>query len=114
MSLLRNIMVKVMNINKISVIVSIVLIILIISVPTFYKVVKNHVDNLYLVVEDKIIESARKCYLEDKCLNEKITLKELYDNNYLDKVIDPISKEYYSESCYVLRDDNNFEFIVVR
>ena len=102
-----------MNTNKIVVISSIIIIILIIGIPTTYKVIKNHNQNLYKVVEDKIIEKAKSCYYDQKCLNEKITLKELYDNKYLDKVSDPISKEYYNENSYVEIKNNNYKFVVV-
>ena len=102
-----------MKSNKIIVISSIIIIILIIAIPTTYKVIKNHNQNLYKVVEDKIVEKAKECYYDKKCLEEKITLKELYDNKYLDKVSDPISKEYYNESSYVERKNNIYKFIVV-
>ena len=102
-----------MKTNKIIVISSIIIIILIIAIPTTYKVIKNHNKNLYKVVEDKIVEKAKACYYDQKCLNEKITLKELYDNKYLDKVSDPISKEYYNENSYVERKNNKYKFVVV-
>ncbi len=102
-----------MKTNKIIVISSIIIIILIIGIPTTYKVIKNHNQNLSKVVEDKIIEKAKECYYDKKCLNEKITLKELYDNKYLAKISDPISKEYYNENSYVERKNNKYKFIVV-
>ena len=102
-----------MKINKIIIISSIIVIILIIGIPTTYKVIKNHNQNLYKVVEDKIIEKAKECYYAEKCLDEKITLKELYDNKYLDKVSDPITKEYYNDKSYVERKNNKYKFIIV-
>ena len=102
-----------MNTNKIVVISSIIIIILIIGIPTTYKVIKNHNQNLYKVVEDKIVEKAKECYYDQKCLEDKITLKELYDNKYLDKVSDPISKEYYNENSYVEIKNNKYKFVVV-
>ena len=92
---------------------SIIIIILIIAIPTTYKVIKNHNQNLYKVVEDKIVEKAKKCYYDKKCLEDKITLKELYKNKYLDKVSDPISKEYYNENSYVEIKNNKYKFVVV-
>jgi len=106
-------MVKVMNTNKITIVGTIIIILLIISIPTIYKVIKNHNDNLYQVVEEEIVGAAKKCYYEEKCLNDKILLKELYSLEYLDNVSDPITKEYYNEESYVLRNNNEFEFIVV-
>lgn len=102
-----------MNTNKITVIGSIIIILVIISIPTVYKVVKTHQENLYQVVEEKIIEGAKKCFYEEKCSEEKITLKMLYDLNYLEKISDPITKEYYNEESYVERKNTKFSFKVV-
>ena len=44
-----------MNTNKLTIKMSIVIIVLIIFVPTVYKVIDNHYDNLYKVVNQKII-----------------------------------------------------------
>ena len=106
-------MVKDMNTNKLTIIGSIIAILLIVLIPTVYKVVKNHQDNLYQVIEEKIISSAKKCYFEEKCLNENITLKELYELNYLEKISNPITKEYYNEESYIKREGNQFNFVVV-
>jgi len=102
-----------MNTNKVTVIGSTIVILLIILIPTVYKVIKNHQDNLYQVVEEKIINGAKKCYYEEKCLNEKITLKELYELNYLGEVNNPITKEYYNEESYVERKKSEFKFIPI-
>ena len=101
-----------MNTNKITIIGSIIIIILIITIPTIYKVVSMHHDNLYKV-EDKIIEKAKNCYNDGICLNENITLKELYDHKYLEKMSDPVTKEYYNENSYVTIKDNKYKFIAV-
>ena len=102
-----------MNTNKITVIGSVIAILLIISIPTIFKVVKNHQDNLYQALEEKVINAAKKCYYEEKCIDTNITLKELYELNYLDKINNPISKEYYNEKSYVEYKDNKFKFIVI-
>jgi len=102
-----------MNINKITITGSIIAIFFIITIPTVYKVVKNHQDNLYHVIEDKIINSAKKCYYEENCKNEKITLNELYALNYLEKVSNPITKEYYNEKSFVEKKESDFKFIPV-
>ena len=102
-----------MKSNKIIVVSSIIIIILILAIPTTYKVIKNHNKNLYKVVEDKIVEKAKECYYDKKCLEEKITLKELYENEYLDKVSNPITKEYYNENSYVEIKNNKYKFVVV-
>lgn len=102
-----------MNTNKITVIGSIIVIILIITIPTIYKVVSMHHDNLYRVVEDKIIEKAKKCRNDGICLNDKITLKELYENKYIEKMSDPVTKEYYNENSYITVDNEQYKFVSV-
>ena len=51
-----------MNINKIVIYVTIISMFLIISIPTFYKIVYTNEEKLYLVNEKKVTESAYKCY----------------------------------------------------
>ena len=102
-----------MNTNKITIIGSVLAIVLIICIPTIYKVLKNHNDTLYRVVEDKIIGAAKKCYYEEQCLTKKIYLKDLYALEYLEEIIDPITKEYYNIDSYVIRENINFAFVVI-
>ena len=104
----------VMNTNKIIIMGSIIAIILIIGIPTTYKVVKNHQSNLLRSVEAKIINAAKKCYFEEKCTNDKIYLKELYDLKYLDKMSNPITKEFYNEDSFIEVKDNTFSFISIK
>ena len=99
-----------MTTNKMTVMGSVIIILLIISIPTIYKLVENHNNDLYKVVEEKIIGAAKKCYYEDKCTNNTITLKELYDLEYLENISNPITKEYYNEESYV--EVESFKFIV--
>ena len=65
---------------------------IIIIIFTIYKINKNHEKKLYNVLYSKIKYASNKCYLEEKCQSE-ITLKDLYDNKYLEIQYDPISKE---------------------
>lgn len=102
-----------MNTNKITIITTIIALILIIGIPTIYKVVTSHDNHLQSVVNKKVIEKAEECYYSDKCENEKIYLKDLYALNMLEQVSNPITKEYYNESSYVLVKDNKFTFVVV-
>ena len=104
---------KAMNTSKITVIGSIIVIILIISIPTIYKVVNMHQKNLYRVVEEKIIESAKKCYYENVCEGPNITLELLYEKNYLEEVSNPVTKEVYNKDSYVKVEGNTFAFVVV-
>lgn len=106
-------MVKIMNTNRIVTISTAIALILIISIPTIYKVNKNHNNNLYKAVNKQIIESAEKCYYDEICLDEKIYLKTLYELNRLEKVSDPLTKEYYNDESYVQKSNKGFEFIIV-
>ena len=83
---------------------------LIIGVTSF-KVVNKHNDKLLLVEEKYIIEKAKECKMEKKCNNDNITLKQLYDLKYLEKQVNPVSKEYYSLDAYVTLRNNEYVFI---
>ncbi len=102
-----------MNINKISIISSVIIIVLVITIPTCYQVVKEHQDHLYRAVESKMIEAAKRCYYEDVCKDDHITLAVLYEDKYLDKMSNPVTKEYYNEKSYILREGINFTFVKV-
>ena len=109
MSLSKTIMV--INMNKWIVSGSIVIIIGLIIGVTSYKVVKTHQDKLILVEEKYIIEKAKECINEKKCNEEKVTLKELYTLEYLDKQSNPVTKKYYNEDSYVKYIDNEYIFV---
>lgn len=102
-----------MNRNKTIIYITITAIVLIISIPTIYTIVKKYNDRLITVTHKRIEEAARECYLKNICLDDKITLKQLYDNKYLEKESNPITKEYYTEESYVERKDKTFNFIEV-
>jgi len=92
-----------MTISKIMIYVTILAILLIIGVPTVYKVINNNYEKLYLVNEKLVVESASKCYYEGKCQEKTVTLKELYEYKYLqDDIIDPVTKVVYSHQSYVV------------
>ena len=102
-----------MNTNKIIIYITIIAIVLLIGIPTFHKVIKENHRKLYIVSEKLITEAATKCYYEEKCKDIKITLKELYDNNYLtEEITDPVTKAVYSDSSYVLLKKDGAKFIV--
>lgn len=99
------------NMNKWIIFATIIIIFGLIIGVTTYKVVDNHNDKLLLVKEKYIVETAKKCQIEKKCNNDTITLKELYDLKYLEKQINPVTKEYYSEESYVTLKNNEYVFI---
>ncbi len=83
--------------NKKAIILTIFVIIGMIVLPTIYKIYKEHNDNLIKVVEKEFLYQAKKCYNAQICKNEIVTLKELYDNNYIkDKLTNPLTKKYYA------------------
>ncbi len=93
--------------------VLIILSVVILVVGTTYKVRKNHNTNLMKVSEKRIIEAAQRCQNEDVCLDNKITLEFLYTKGYLKEEINPLTKEIYNYNSYVLKNLDNYEFIVV-
>ena len=105
---------KITIMNKKIISVSIIIVVLLITIFTTYKVIKNHHNNLYKVVNDKIIESAKRCYYDEVCIEDKVTLEFLYQKEYLkDKLSDPVTKEYYNELSYVQKNNDSYEFFVV-
>lgn len=90
--------------SKILLLSTITAIILVILVISTIKVYKNHIESLYLVVESKIEESAQKCFLESKCDGKETTLSKLIELKYIEKQINPISKEYVSENLKITFD----------
>ena len=89
------------------------LIILLIGGFTTYKVIKKHNDNLMLVSEKRITEAASRCFNEDKCEGNKVTLKELYNKKYLEQEINPLTKEIYNENSYITKEENTYKFILI-
>ncbi len=92
--------------NKAIVIGTIIIIILMIGIPTFVNVRNDHEEKLIKVTENRIFDAAKKCYLEGKCDTNYVTLQELYDNNYLEKQTDPITKKYYNPDSKIRFEGN--------
>ena len=91
-----------MNLSRVVFSVTILACLLIIGIPVFYKVVDRNHEKLYTVTNKLVTEAAENCYYDKVCTSTTVTLKELYDNNYLERdIIDPVSKEVYSEESYV-------------
>lgn len=97
--------------KKIILIISCV-IISVIVITSIIKVSMNHSEKLYDSTVSKIIETAKRCYNEEKCLSNKITLKELYDLKYLDQMSNPKTKEIFNENSYVVIENNEGKFKV--
>lgn len=100
-----------MNTNKIIIYITIIFVVLLISVPTIYKVINDNHEKLYLVTEKLIKESAERCVYEGVCKSSKVTLKELYEYRYIkDQLMDPVTKAIYKDSSYVelTKKETNF------
>ena len=102
-----------MNNNKTVIIISVITLAIVICLPSSILVVNSHKEKLYNSLVLKITEAAKKCVVEEKCQNEKVFLKELYDNKYISKLVNPISKKYISEDAYVIKKEGKFQFIDV-
>ena len=96
-----------MAINKKGLIIIIILIGLFIIGAI--KVYQNHVDRLYLVLDNEIKESAKKCFLDKNCEGE-ITLGDLKNKGYIDVLVDPISKEEISKDKCLKYENNEVIF----
>ena len=103
----------VIQMNKIIIFFTCFIIFSAIVIDTSFKVVEKHNEKLLLVDKKKIIESAKKCINEKKCNQGKITLKELYDLNYLDVLVNKVTKEYYNDKSYAYIDEEKELFIIV-
>ena len=98
--------------NFILTLITLCLLVAVIIIPSVIKVNKRHNDRLLLVTYEKIKKGAEDCYYDDVCKSNKITLKELYNNKYLEEIANPITKEYYNENSYVIITDiQTSEFI---
>lgn len=99
-----------MNKNKAIGNLTFIIIIALIAIPTFTKVSKKHQERLMKVTENQIIDTSKNCYYSESCINDKITLAELYEKTGLAPIINPITKMEFNEASYV-NVINDFEFI---
>ena len=101
-----------MNTNKIVIYVTIIAITLIISIPTFYKVININQQRLNEVNEKLVTENAFRCYYEGKCQNKVVTLNDLYNLGYITTdIVDPKTKEIYSKDSFVEVSLNEMKLI---
>lgn len=92
---------KKINLMNISLILGIIILII---VATSIKVYNNHKNGLYRVVDQRIEEAAKKCFIESVC-DEETTLGFLIENKYLDNQVNPITKEFISTDLIVTCKD---------
>lgn len=77
-----------------------------ILVSTGIKIYHRHLDSEYRVIEKTICESARECYLDEKCSGSYVSLGKLIENKYLEPQVNPKSKEYISKDTPVYYNSN--------
>ena len=80
-------------------------------VPSVVFIINNHYHNLYLVIEKKVVEEANNCFNDGNCENNTITLNELIEKNYLDKIYDPKTKELINLDSYVNLETGEFKIV---
>lgn len=90
-----------MMMNRICILGSIIIIAVMIAIPTYKNVKKDHEDKLLIATRMEITNATKNCFLDNVCSGEKTTLKYLYDHNYLKKQFNPITKEYYDENLEI-------------
>jgi len=95
---------KLKNITRVLIIICLILI----AVFTIYKLNKKHEEKLYDVLYSEIKYKANKCFLDKKC-ESTITLKELYEKEYLKTQYNPISKEELDSNIKIIIKDNEIK-----
>lgn len=73
-------------------ITTIFILIVIIIVASIIKINNNYDEKLLYAMKTKVEYYAERCYLEKNCSGE-ITLSTLYDRDYLEEIVNPVTKE---------------------
>ena len=97
-------------VKKIISVITIILFLLV-SGMTIYKLVIRHNNKLYNVLYSEIKYQANRCFLEKKC-ESNIVLSELYEKGYLDIKYDPISKEELDRNLKIIILDDEIKIDV--
>ena len=85
--------------------------ILIIALPTFLNIVKNHQDRLYEVATKKLFESAESCFFDDVCEGTVVTLEELKNKGYLEQdIVNPQTKMYFEDTLVLVFENYRVQF----
>jgi hypothetical protein len=64
----------------------------VVGIFTVIKIQKIHDEKLIYAMESKVEYKAERCYLEGIC-KDTINLNILYENKYLEEIINPVTKE---------------------
>ncbi len=101
-----------MNYNRIIIYLTIILVMGAILLSSGYKVYQIHNERVKLVTEKLIIDTAKKCYYNASCVEDNITLEELYNKMGLANQTNPLTKKVYNPKSYVSIKDN-FNFVEI-
>ena len=96
--------------TKLNIILIVVAIALFI-IPALAFIIGNHYRNLDLVIEKYVVEKANDCFNEGNCTNNVITLQELIDKKYIDKLYNPKTKELINLNSYIDIETNEFKIV---
>ena len=99
--------------NKITLYLTALLLCLFIAIPSTNKVIKKHNTRLLENTIKRIEEAAKYCYYNDSCVEEQITLEELYEKTSLPRMNNPVTKEVYNEKSYI-QVKENFKFYEIK
>ena len=91
--------------NRLVISGSIIIIVLMIGIPTFINIKKDHENKLIRATENRISEAAKKCFLEEKCVGDNTSLQSLYNMGYLEEQVNPITKKYYNNNSLIKYKD---------
>ena len=95
-----------MEINKNFAALLIIAILIIILVSTSIKIYNTHLDNEYKVVTKKICEATKKCFIDGKCEGKSIKIDTLTKEKYLEKIVDPKTKEYVNGNVVIYYEND--------
>lgn len=94
--------------NKLILLLTVIGALLIIALPTIFKIYQGYESRSYEVAARIILESASDCYRDGVCTKEQMTIGDLKKTGYLkEDVINPRTKTYFDESLILV--ERNFE-----
>lgn len=78
-----------------------IIIFLVVVICTVKRVYDNHIDAEYTVLEKKLTESAKSCFLDKICEGEETTFGFLVKSGYLTSTVNPVTKEYIQDDLVI-------------
>lgn len=87
---------------------TVIISVLMVGTNVIYVMQKEHKEREILVSEKRIIEAAIECSNNMQCGDFPITIETLIDKGYLENVVNPLTKEYYSEQSFVYMENNEY------